>query len=511
MQWPRSIVLGLPSALLLAAPAAAVSELKTGGTLRVAGLNEISHVDPAVADNPVALQVQYATALKLFNYVGGPRIKGTRLVPEAVSSYSVSRDGTVYTFTIRSGFRFATGERVTAKHFRHAIRRALDPRIESSARFMISGLSRVRVTGARTTGNRLILTLAEPSSRLLGVLATPFFQAVPLSAGVPGRAPSQADVLPSAGPYSIATYEPRKRLVLVRNRFYGGRRPQRLDAIEFSFGIAPEQTVPLVEAGHADYTTYLLPAVHGELARKYGVNGGQFRVSASECVEYLTFNPASPLFQDNPALRRAVGYALDRRQLATAYGTFHSRPHDQFFPPSVPGFRDLKLFPLGGPDLATANRLASGHKRHAHATMVVHGVIGPSPWHLAVQRALASIGITLDLRMSFGLLIPTGDLYWDGWCSREDLGDRVDGLETWAYYAKEPRFEQKARAAQRLRGAARRAAADRLERELTKDRALIVPWGIRNVHELFSARVEPGSIRFQPIYGAVDLAALALK
>ena len=64
-------------------------------------------------------------------------------------------------------------------------------------------------------------------------------------------------------------------------------------------------------------------------------------------------------------MRRAVNYAIDRRALARhpIPEALAGRPTDQHIPPGWPGFRDAAIYPLGGPDLATARRLAGDGRR----------------------------------------------------------------------------------------------------------------------------------------------------
>ena len=65
-------------------------------------------------------------------------------------------------------------------------------------------------------------------------------------------------------------------------------------------------------------------------------------------------------------LRRAVNFAIDRRALAANTGVGEvGRPTDQHIPPGLPGFEDAAIYPLGGPDLPAARRLAGSERRRA--------------------------------------------------------------------------------------------------------------------------------------------------
>ena len=59
------------------------------------------------------------------------------------------------------------------------------------------------------------------------------------------------------------------------------------------------------------------------------------------------------------ALAKAVNYAIDRTAMLAQGGYLAGKRTDQILPPGIAGFRDANLYPLKGPDLATAKKWAS--------------------------------------------------------------------------------------------------------------------------------------------------------
>src|SRR5262245_47349290 len=96
---------------------------REGGVFRVAGVPDA--IDPAIT---VCAGVALSTPCALLmQYPDKPVPEGKRLVPEVAAGYpNVSPDGRTYTFTIRNGYRFSTGEKVTAASFAHEINRVLN-------------------------------------------------------------------------------------------------------------------------------------------------------------------------------------------------------------------------------------------------------------------------------------------------------------------------------------------------------------------------------------------------
>ena len=139
------------------------------------------------------------------------------------------------------------------------------------------------------------------------------------------------------------------------------------------------------------------------LDRRYGPesaaakHGGQrYFPTTGGFVDYIVLNANRPLFRD-ARLRRAVNYALDRPTLAAA---FHDSPGDQIVTPAVDGFPAGVVYPLDGPDLVTARRLAGDRHRSAvltYCTFFPFGDDGLRSVAPIVKANLARIGIDVAI------------------------------------------------------------------------------------------------------------------
>jgi len=523
-----ALPLAAAAAALLVAPGAipAGQGTRDGGVLVVAE-HRLEHVDPSLALEPLARQLEHATALQLVNYPDARAPKAWRLSLEGASSYKISKDGRTYMFRIRKGLRLSDGSLVTAKNYAYAIERLFSKSLGSpaaweflattpspgeivGARAVYEGRSR-KVSGVRTSGASLSIRLTRPDPRFLSSLALPLFQAVSL------RLPRDEAVtavagprdLPTGGPFAIVSYDRDGFLSLQRNPYYRGSRRPRLDWIVVNFHNRPEDVYREVEAGRADYTRLVPPVVHETLGRRYGVNKGRFRVNPSNCVSFLHLNPSDPLFEGNAALRRAVNLVLDRSAMVATRGVHAMRPHDQLLPPNLRGYRPAEVYPLTKPAVAAAQRLARGNERDGKATLFLTGRT-PTGERLAeiVRRDLAKIGIALTpIYDRFGS--PASGTIGFATACFEDAGQLVPWLEHAAPLG--PELKRRLARAVALRGEARAEALGRLEVELGRKVAPFAPWGVPNRHELLSARVDPRSVVFHPAYEATDLVALTLK
>ncbi len=245
--------------------------------------------------------------------------------------------------------------------------------------------------------------------------------------------------------------------------------------------------------------------------------GGQRYFSGpSPAVSGYVFNPRRPLFA-RAAMRRAVNYAIDRRALARhpIPAALAGRPTDQHIPPGWPGYRDAAIYPLGGPNLAVARRLAGG----GHHRGVLYTCNGAECIEQAqiVRQNLAAIGIDLEIRVFpygtvFARLEDPDEPYdisftgWIGWVpDPSDFAGVYFGIHgSTAFLNGTPRV----RDAARLTGAPRAAAYAALDRDLAAHEAPFAMAVSAATTDFFSARI--GCQAEHPIYG-IDLSALCVR
>jgi peptide/nickel transport system substrate-binding protein len=413
-------------------------------TLVVSQTDDFASLDPALAQTSEAWELEYATCGKLVNYLARPGYAGTRIAPDlAVALPRISPDRLTYTFTVRAGHRLSDGEPITAEPYLR------------------------EVAGWRARGRVLTIRLKTVAPDFTERLALPYFCAVPVSA--PNH---QVDTLPSAGPFMIADYRRGRSLVLKRNPYYRGPRRPHVTAIDYQFGAFGSQILLELEQGSADYGE-ISPAVFQALAEKFRVDPKHLFVVQQPVVAYLALNTQRPLFRNNPQLRRAVNYALDRPDLARLFGQGGVTPADEYLPPGFPGYEAKHVYPVGAPDFATARRLARGHLRGGHAVFLSCGSQDCKARAVVVAESLKKIGLHVRIDSAPGLgqftLAGVKGTRFDiaDLITRPDYGDPyalVDKLldsrvirdvgNTNISYFESPRFDRAIDAAQQLTGIA---------------------------------------------------------
>jgi peptide/nickel transport system substrate-binding protein len=483
-------------------------------TLVVSQPADFQSLDPALATSREAWELEYATCAKLLDYPARSGAEGSRLIPEVARSLPhVSPDRLTYTFRLREGWRFSDGSPVTARAFARALERARSPRLVSPAEPYLR-----EVASWQARGDTLTISLREPAPDFPDRLALPYFCAVPPS--TPERA---TDAPPSAGPYYVQRHADNRSLLLARNPYYVGPRKARVEKIMYRFGAFPAQIGLQLDRGEADYGV-VPPSVFESFAARVGSSRHLFTVP-QPIVGYLALNTQRSLFRDNPQLRRAVNFALDRPALVRAFGIQAARPTDQYLPPGFPGYRDASLYPLDGPDLATARRLARGHLRSGRVVYLACPGSDCRDRAVIVAQNLRKIGLSVDIRAGYGQYamasvrgtgfdiadVVTRPDYGDPYGIVEKLLDgrviRTIGNTNLSYYA-DPAFSRAVDAAQRLRGEARIRAYGRLDVDVARRVAPLAAYANVNARVFLSRRV--GCVTYQPVYG-LDIAGLCLR
>jgi peptide/nickel transport system substrate-binding protein len=501
--------------------------VKQGGTAHFNLSTDTDFVDPALAYYQVSWQFEYATCAKLLNYPDKAGAAGSQLVPEVAAGLPrVSADGKTYTFKIRKGFKFSppSSEAVTAKTFKFAIERVQNPKMQSPGAQFISDVKRVTASG-----DTLTIVLSKKAPDFLSRIAMPFFCAIPLDTPIDSNGVTK---IASAGPYYVASWNPKRQLILKRNPNYHGSRPHNLDRIIYTVGVSPEATALQIQKGAADYAADgIPPATQAQIGKKFGPGSAlakqgkqQYFVNPTLSFRYLALNTTRPLFK-TAKMRQAVNYAIDRGALLVQRGAFAGQRTSHYLPPGIPGSPDEQPYPLA-PDLKEAQKLA-GSGNHGTATLYTCNE-SPCPEQAAIVQAnLKSIGINVEVQqferaVQFSKEGTRGepfDIAFEGW--NADYADPYDFINVLLYgksiqkannvnfsYFNDPTYNKQMEEAAGLAGTKRYTAYAKLDLDIARNASPLAAWDNDNQRDFFSARM--GCQLYQPVYG-MDYAALCMR
>jgi len=396
-----------------------------GGTLRVAAgalPGNYNGIDPVrVYDRTTyhAERVVYDGLLAYHYASAEPQV----LVPDLATEVPTPLDGgRTYVFNLRPGIRYSTGAEVRASDFVRGMHRNLQPgAVRGDFYAGIVGaqacldhpsscdLSRGVV--ADDDAGRVTFHLTRPDPQFLPDLT---ILAVPAPRGTPlGELSSP---LPGTGPYRISSYRKGEEFALSRNAyFHQWSAPAQpagfLDAITWTKVAGAGAAADAVGHDQADLAEltplWTDPARAGALVDQLKVAAPDLvHPSRTQTTEFAILDSATPPF-DNVAVRRAVNYAVDRREAVRLLGGESvATPTCQLIPPSMPSYRPYCPYTRGprdglyhGPRLRKARELVAASGT-AGMPVTVTDLVGDynPPLDAYLATVLRSLGYDVTLR-----------------------------------------------------------------------------------------------------------------
>lgn len=229
----------------------------------IIGHSEVTEsYDLAHAFNPTSGIVHRATYDTLVTF---PDADTSSIEPNLASSWSVSDDATVYTFTLRDDVVFANGDPLTADDVVFSFNRLSN--VQSNPSFLADPIASVEAVDDLTVE----ITLVEPRPSFLAEIVNTAFsisndEEVRAAGGTDADDAAESDGAQEfldqnsvgTGPYVLESWTPQEETVIVRNPNYWGEQPYFDRVIIVNLPEAATQKVAL-ESGEIDLATDLTP------------------------------------------------------------------------------------------------------------------------------------------------------------------------------------------------------------------------------------------------------------
>jgi oligopeptide transport system substrate-binding protein len=328
----------LAAALVLALAPAAGAALEQ--VFRITNTAEPESLDPGI----VTGVPEHRILSNLFEGLTTADPKDLSPRPGMAASWTVSRDGLVYTFTLRDA-RWTDGKPVTAQDFVYAWERILNPKTGAKyaqqlyylkngeeynkGRLTDFGLVGVKALDAKS----LRVTLRCPTAYFLDL--TSFYTLYPVprwAIEAHGKDWVKPGKIVSNGPFRLVSWVPQKDLVLEKNPQHWDAANVKLQKVVFlptdDINTAYKQFL----AGDSDWLP-TLPAAQIESAR----SRPEHYVSPYLGTYYFRFNTTKAPVSDL-RVRKALSLAVDRESLTRFVTKSGEIPHAGFVPAGLRGY-----------------------------------------------------------------------------------------------------------------------------------------------------------------------------
>lgn len=378
-----------------------------GGTLELASGSDVRSLDPASISDGVAPELIELMYAGLVDYD-----REGNLVADLAESYARSSDGLSFHFRLRPGLRFHDGSVLEAADVKRSIERAFGPDSPNSSRGFFDALvgleefvsgGAAHLAGVEVEGPLdLSLRLSRPDATFERVLPLQTLRPVCPSMG----AVYTPDAVPcGAGPFKLAKWTRAAEVSLVRNPHYHVPNRPYLGGVHYRFHVSQLTQAFRFQRGEQDVLREMSATEESRFLADPNWAPYTFRRPASQ-MNAEGMNTEVPPF-DNPDVRRAVSFAINREQFAKLRPTA-LLPLTQPVPQGVAGHEPA--LHCQRYDLAEARRLmakagypydpVTGKGGYPHEVTYLgyrKGLIEYTAQLLKEQ--LAQIGIRLDLRL----------------------------------------------------------------------------------------------------------------
>jgi len=392
-----------------------------GGTMLVSYMSEPQNLDPAADWEGNGWSIEHCLYNTLLTYASGTGSAGTKLVPDMATEVpttangGISADGKTYTFHLHKGIKFAppVDREVTSADVKYSIERMMSPdtrpvppgtsfylRIQGAPEFN-AGKAK-SITGIKTPDPYTVeIDLSKPDATILYSLTMSFCDVVPKE-WVQKQGNKFVRNPLGTGPYMVDHWSPGAVLVLKRNPNWFDWRgyPEAwADGIKFTFAVNPQTALLQLKRGENDVLgDYIPPSDYVSVTHDPQWKS-QVANEPAIAIDYLFMNVTMKPF-DNPKVREAVAWAIDRDKLIKLISGAGSRL-DQIYPAGLPGHVDGAAGVFGGYDVAKAKQLLTdaGYPNGFSTTLYSHNV---DPWPKVIQSIqydLKQIGVTASVKL----------------------------------------------------------------------------------------------------------------
>ena len=327
--------------------------------------------------------------------------------PQMVDKYTTSKDGKVWTFTLRPGLKFSAGSAVTSADAVASMQR-WNARDSIGRAMTAAASSEWKAVDALT----FTLTLTEPFSMVLQGMSKPSgFPPVIMPerlAKMPTTSPL-AEVMGS-GPFMFKRDEwvPGNKVVFVKNPHYlpraepasalSGGKKSAFDRVEWLYLPDANSAVAALKKGEVDYVEQVPPDYITPLRTDPNV-----KIHSSGAYQgWMIMNQLHPPF-DNPKVRQAVLKAVHQEKFVTAMGY----PLDMrvtycptFFICGSANETAAGAEPFRVPDAAKAKQMLAdaGYKGEKVVLLVPSDITYLNAEALMAAQTLRSIGMNVDMQ-----------------------------------------------------------------------------------------------------------------
>jgi peptide/nickel transport system substrate-binding protein len=372
--WKTIVAAGLIAFAAVGTAEAARTDLVLGMPL------EPPHLDPTAGAAAAIDEVLYANVFEGLTRIGA----GGEVLPALAESWTVSDDGTVYTFKLRTGAKFHDGTPFSADDVKFSLDRARAEDSVNAQKALFGAIGSVDVVDPATVK----VTLKNQQGSFLYNLG--WGDAVIVS---PKTADTNKENPVGTGPFKFSAWAKGSSITIVRNADYWGT-PVALEKAEFRIIPDAAAAVPALLSGDVQALPNFnlgdaIPQVEADPRFK-------IVIGATEGETVLSTNNKKPPF-DNLKVRQAIAHTLDRKAIIDGASSGLGTPIGSHFSPANAAYVDLTGTYPHDPAKARELLKEAGFENGFKATLKLPPVAYARDGGQIIASQLREIGIDLEI------------------------------------------------------------------------------------------------------------------
>ncbi|MBL9203622.1 MAG: peptide ABC transporter substrate-binding protein [Opitutaceae bacterium] len=327
-------------------------------TLHLGNLSEPNDLDPQTVDS----QQTFNIVMGLFEGLAQYHPETCEPVPAGAERWDVSSDQLTWTFQLRKNARWSNGDPVTAGDYVWAYRRMLTPSLAAEYAYMLFCLRhgedyyQGKVTdfaqvGVRAAGDHtLVLSLNHPVPYLDKLVCHsawfPLHRATLEKFGkvdTRGSAWTRPGNFVGNGYFVLADWRPNQVVRLTRSPTYWDREHVRLNEVNFYPVDSLDSEERMFRTGQL-HATSSIPIDKIAVYKSDPALAPLIGQETNLATYFYRFNVTKPPFND-VRVRRALAYAIDRRQIVERVSKGGQKPANSLTPPETAGFTATSVVP----------------------------------------------------------------------------------------------------------------------------------------------------------------------
>ncbi|SDN65762.1 glutathione ABC transporter substrate-binding protein GsiB [Polaromonas sp. JS666] len=370
---------GIIGLMGLAAPAHAAKDVV------VAVQSNFTSTDPYDANDTLSQAMAKSFYQGLYGFD-----KDMKMVPVLAESHTVSKDGLVYTFKLKSGIKFHDGTPFNAEAVKVNFDRVTNPDNKLKRYNLYKNIAKTEAVDASTVR----VTLKEPFSPFINTLAHPSGVMISPAALAKYGSKGIAQNPVGTGPFKFVEWKATDYLKVAKWEGYWKKGYPKVDSITWRPVVDNNTRAAMMQTNEAHFAFPMPPETVESLSKKPSL---EVTSAPSIIHRYLSMNTLQKPF-DNPKVREAINYAINKEALVKVAFSGYAIPAEGVVPHGVEYAAKLGPWPYN-PAKARELLKEAGYPNGFESTLwSAYNYTTAQKVIQFVQQQLAQVGIKVQVQ-----------------------------------------------------------------------------------------------------------------